>query len=91
MTEKQHCANVANGLACRCMDPHLVDIFGPRFVVDDVEELELLTDLLSTSRDYLNVVFAMASYLEQVPNGSKYFKPLLQSRMENSLNQLRNR
>ncbi len=71
------------------MDSRLVQTFGPRFVVDDVNELELLTDVLSASRDYLNVVFAVASYLEQVPNGSKHFNPLLQSQMRKSIEQLR--
>ena len=71
------------------MESRLVQAFGPRFVVDDVKDLELLTDLLSTSRDHLNVIFAVASYLEQVPNGSRHFKPLLHSRMRNSLEQLR--
>lgn len=67
------------------MDPRLVQLFGPRFLVDDVRDLELLTDLLSTSQDHLNVVFAVASYLEQVPNGSRHFRPLLQNRLQQSV------
>ena len=70
------------------MNNQVPQVFGPRFVVDQVEDLELLTDLLATSRDHLNVVFAVASYLEQVPNGSSNFKPLLQKRMRNSVEQL---
>ena len=71
------------------MDSQLVQNFGQRFLVDDVEELELLTDLLSSSSDHLNIVFAVASYLEQVPNGSKHFRPILRSRMQHSVEQLR--
>lgn len=71
------------------MDSSSLKVFGPRFVLDEVEDLELLTDLLSTSRDHLNVVFAVASYLEQVPNGSKYFTAILQNRMRGSVEQLR--
>ncbi len=70
------------------MDVRLLEVFGPQFVVDDVRDLELLTDLLFLSRDHLNVLFAAASYLEQVPNGSKYFKPLLQTRLRDSFTEL---
>lgn len=73
------------------MDPRLVQIFGPRFLVDDVRDLELLTDLLALSKDHLNVVFAVASYLEQVPNGSRQFKPLLKERLQDSIEHLRAR
>jgi hypothetical protein len=71
------------------VDTRLIDTFGPTFLVDDVRDLELLTDLLAISQDHLNVVFAVASYLEQVPNGSRYFKPLLQARVRQSWDTLR--
>ncbi len=70
------------------MDPRLVQTFGPRFIVDDVRDLELLTDILATSRDHLNVVLAVASYLEQIPNGARHFKPALQQRLRHSVAQL---
>ncbi len=70
------------------MNPRLIQIFGPQFVVDDVRDLELLTDLLSISRDHLNVMFAVASYLEQVPDGRKHMRPALRERIHNSLRQL---
>ncbi len=70
------------------MDSSLVQTFGPRFVVDDVRDLELLTDLLATSRDHLNVVLAVASYLERIPDGARHFKPALQQRLEHSVTQL---
>ena len=72
------------------MDQRMVQIFGPRFVVDDIRDLELLTDLLSIARDHLNVMFAVASYLEQVPNGANNLKPTLRDRLQNSLEHLRN-
>ena len=70
------------------MDPRLIQVFGPRFLVDDVRDLELLTDLLAHSQDHLNVVFAVASYLEQVPNGSRHFRPILNDRLQHSIAQL---
>ena len=70
------------------MDPRLIQVFGPRFLVDDVRDLELLTDLLAHSQDHLNVVFAVASYLEQVPDGTRNFRPVLQSRLQHSIAQL---
>jgi len=70
------------------MDPRVLQIFGPRFVVDDIRDLELLTDLLAISRDHLNLVLAVASYLEQVPNGSSQFRPSLRTRLDSSLEQL---
>ena len=70
------------------MDPRLVNTFGPRFLVDDVRDLELLTDLLAASRDHLNVLLAAASYLEQIPNGMQHFKPALRARLQHSADQL---
>ena len=70
------------------MDPRLVQTFGPRFVVDDVRDLELLTDILSASRDHLNVVLAVASYLEQIPTGSRHFSAALRERLQNSVAEL---
>lgn len=89
MAKKQHCAKMPAGLACQHMSPRPPQIFGTRFVVHEVEDLELLTDLLSASRDHLNIVFAIASYLERVPNGSRHFRPILQNRIQNSVEQLR--
>ena len=42
---------------------------GSRFVVDEMEDLERLTDLLDLSGDYLNLLFAVASYVQRVPGG----------------------
>ena len=42
---------------------------GSRFVVDEMEDLELLTDLLDLSGDHLNLLFAVASYVQRVPGG----------------------
>lgn len=73
------------------MDPQLVDTFGPRFLVNDVRELELLTDLLARSKDHLNVVFAVASYMERSSSESTDFRPLLRNRLDHSIEQLRSR
>jgi hypothetical protein len=73
------------------MDPRLVDAFGPSFLVNDVRELELLTDLLARSRDHLNVVFAVASYMERSSWDSTDFRPVLRNRLDHSIQELRSR
>lgn len=61
-----------------------VDQFGSRFVVDEMEDLELLTDLLDLSGDHLNLLFAVASYVQRVPNGKNRLTPVVIERMGRS-------
>ena len=49
--------------------------FGSRFVIDEMEDLELLTDLLDLSGDHLNLLFAVASYVQRVPGGNNRLTP----------------
>lgn len=70
------------------MDPELVQIFGTRFPLYELEDLELLTDLLEISGNPLGVVFAVASHLEHVPDGDRAFRPLLRQRLGRSLREL---
>ena len=73
------------------MDPRPLDALCPSFLVNDIRELELLTDLLSRSRDHLNVVFAVASYMERSAADPTDFRPVLRNRLDHSIHQLRSR
>ena len=46
-----------------------------RLVVDEMEDLELLTDQLDRSGDHLNLLFAVASYVQRVPSGRNRLTP----------------
>ena len=53
----------------QALEAGLAHQLGSRFVVDEMEDLERLTDLLDLSGDYLNLLFAVASYVQRVPGG----------------------
>ena len=61
---------------------------GPRFVVDEMEDLELLTDLLDLSGDHLNLLFAVASFVQRVPGGKSRLTPAVLNRLGRSSAQL---
>lgn len=54
----------------------LADQFGSRFVVDEMEDLELLTDLLDISGDHPNLLFAVSSYVQRVRDGRNRLSPV---------------
>lgn len=61
---------------------------GVRFVVDEMEDLELLTDLLDRSGDHLNLLFAVASYVQRFPSRSNRLTPAVIERRGRSAAQL---
>ena len=59
----------------------LANPFGCRFVVDEMEDLDMLTDLLDLSGDHLNLLFAVASYVQRVPDGRNRLTPTVIKRL----------
>lgn len=70
------------------MHSEMNPILGPLFPLEEVEDLELLTDLLDVAGDPLGVVFAVASHLEKVPRADEGFGPLLRKRLGRNVQQL---
>lgn len=66
--------------------PHL----GQLFVVDEMEDLELLTDLLEIRCEYLNLALAVESYIQRVPQGYRQLSPVVRERLQRSVRSLRN-
>lgn len=58
--------------------------FGSFFAIDEMEDLELLTDLLDMSGKYLDVIFAVASYVQRVPDGMSRLTPAVIERLSRS-------
>ena len=73
------------------MDSLAMHTFGPQFTLDDMQELELLTDLLSVKNEQLSILFAVASYLESTSSGVAELRPVLRVRLEKSVASLRRR
>lgn len=61
---------------------------GVRLVVDEVGDLEQLTDQLYRSGDHLNLLFAVASYVQRVPSGRSRLTPAVIERRGRSAAQL---
>lgn len=63
--------------------------FGQLFVVDEIEDLELLTDLLEIRGEHLNLLFAVESYVQRVPQGYSRLSSVVRGRVQRSLEQVR--
>lgn len=61
---------------------------GVRLVLDEMEDLELLTDQLDRSGDHLNLLFAVASYVQRIPSGKNLLTPAVIERRGRSAAQL---
>lgn len=63
--------------------------FGQLFVVDEIEDLELLTDLLEIRGEHLNLALAVESYIQRVPQGEKRLSLVVRQRLQCSVESLR--
>ena len=62
---------------------------GQLFVVDEMEDLELLTDLLEIRGEHLNLALAVESYIQRVPQGHRRLSPVVRERLHRSVRSLR--
>lgn len=58
---------------------------GIRFPLYDMDELELLTDLLFIKEQHLDVLFAIASYLQGAPKDTAYLRSGIRRQLQQSL------
>ena len=71
------------------MQVELPQQFGQMFVVDEMEDLELLTDLLEIRGEHLNLALAVESYIQRVPQGQRRLSPVVRDRLYRSVRALR--
>lgn len=64
--------------------------FGQLFIVDEMEDLELLTDLLDLRGEHLNLALAVESYIQRVPQGHRRLSAVVRERLQRSVLILRN-
>lgn len=57
------------------------DPFGPTFVIEEMDDLELLTDLLFWDGDYLGVLLAVASWIQNPSRGMNHVGPIAMERL----------
>lgn len=62
---------------------------GQLFVVDEMEDLELLTDLLELRGEHLNLALAVESYIQRVPQGHRRLSTVVRERLGRSVKALR--
>ena len=65
--------------------------FGQLSVLNELEDLELLTDLLEIRGEHLNLVLATESYIQRVPQGERWLSPVVRRRLQCSVETLKKR